>query len=86
LPYLYNVTNQDPSIVGNDYIYNNQTTSSAKAANAQNKTRNLRIELGYQLGDHDLTAGVDNMYYNAYNEGKCRLPTIQCQPKLEVCG
>jgi ribosomal protein L11 methyltransferase len=34
----------------------------------------------------DLTAGVDNMYYNAYNEGKCRLPTIQCQPKLEVCG
>ncbi|KWV10173.1 TonB-dependent receptor [Xanthomonas translucens pv. translucens] len=97
LPYLYNVTNQDPSIVGNHYIYNNQTTSSAKAANAQNKTRNLRIELGYQLGDHDLTAGVDNMYYNAYNEGqgmsgpgyawiynKSSRPTSEIDPELGV--
>lgn len=70
LPFLSAVSNQDPSITGGTPIRNDQTTSSAKAANAQNKTRGLRIELDYHLGDHDLTAGVDNMYFNAYNEGQ----------------
>jgi outer membrane receptor protein involved in Fe transport len=69
LPFLSGVNNQDPSITGGTPIRNNQTASQIKADNAQNKTRGLRLELEYHLGNHDLTAGVDNMYYNAYNEG-----------------
>jgi outer membrane receptor protein involved in Fe transport len=70
LPYISGATNQDPSITGGTAIRNAQTTSSAKSADAENKTRGLRAALNYHIGDHDLTAGVDNMYYNAYDEGQ----------------
>ncbi|MFT4247740.1 MAG: TonB-dependent receptor [Pseudomonas sp.] len=69
LPYLAGVTNQDTSLTGGDLIYNNQPTNRVKAADPLNKTRSLRVELEYRLGNHDLTAGVDNMYFNAYDEG-----------------
>ncbi|MBV6670276.1 TonB-dependent receptor [Xanthomonas euvesicatoria pv. alangii] len=69
LPFLGSFTNQDPAITGGQPIGNNQTTNRAKADDPTNKTRSLRVELEYRLGNHDLTAGVDNMYFNAYNEG-----------------
>ncbi|SOO31069.1 TonB-dependent receptor [Xanthomonas citri] len=69
LPFLDGVTEQDPAIVGATPIRNNQATNRAKADDPINKTRSLRLELEYRLGNHDLTAGVDNMYFNAYDEG-----------------
>ncbi|NIK38390.1 outer membrane receptor protein involved in Fe transport [Xanthomonas arboricola] len=69
LPYLQNVTNQDPALTGGTPITNDQASNRTKADRPQNKTRSLRLELEYRLGDHDLTAGVDNMYFNASNEG-----------------
>ncbi|MEA9605142.1 TonB-dependent receptor [Xanthomonas campestris pv. plantaginis] len=69
LPFLGSVTSQNPAITGGTPIRNNQATNRAKADDPINKTRSLRLELNYRLGDHDLTAGVDNMYFNAYDEG-----------------
>ncbi|UKE42401.1 TonB-dependent receptor [Xanthomonas translucens pv. secalis] len=69
LPYISSSSNQDPSITGATPITNNQSSTTVKNANAQNKTRGLRAELEYHIGNHDLTAGADNMYFNAYNEG-----------------
>lgn len=69
LPYLSGTVYQDPSITGGDPIRNNQTATQTKSSSARNKTRGLRADLEYRIGDHDLTLGVDNMYYNAYNEG-----------------
>ncbi|MCS3807352.1 TonB-dependent receptor [Xanthomonas sp. 4461] len=69
LPFLGNVTNQNPAYNGGTPIRNDQATNRAKAEDPINKTRSLRLELEYRLGSHDLTAGVDNMYFNAYDEG-----------------
>ncbi|MCC4594347.1 TonB-dependent receptor [Xanthomonas campestris pv. phormiicola] len=97
LPYISGVTNQDPSITGGTAITNNQASTTVKNANAQNKTRGLRVELEYRIGNHDLTAGVDNMYFNAYNEGvdtsgpgyrwiysKASNPSVAIDPNLGV--
>ena len=69
LPNIASANLQDPAITGGQQITNNQSTTSVKASDPINKSRNLRLELNYRLGDHDLTAGVDNMYFNAYDEG-----------------
>ncbi|MEE7545934.1 TonB-dependent receptor [Xanthomonas sp. Kuri4-1] len=97
LPYLGSVTNQDPSITGGTPITNDQATNRSKAADPISKTRSLRVELEYRLGDHDLTLGMDNMYFNAYDEGvqttgpgyqwiygKQSDPTVDIRPTLGV--
>ncbi|MEA9896195.1 TonB-dependent receptor [Xanthomonas campestris pv. raphani] len=58
---------QDPAITGGQEIRNNQTSSQAR--DGENTTRGLRIDLEYVLGAHTLTAGVDNMHFDASNEG-----------------
>ncbi|EGD06964.1 outer membrane receptor for ferrienterochelin and colicins [Xanthomonas vesicatoria ATCC 35937] len=58
---------QDPAITGGQEIRNNQTSSQAR--DGENTTRGLRIDLEYVLGVHTLTAGVDNMHFDASNEG-----------------
>lgn len=69
LPNIASSNLQDPAITGGRRITNGQATTTVKARDPINKSRNLRLELNYRLGDHDLTAGVDNMYFNAYDEG-----------------
>ncbi|PPT92922.1 TonB-dependent receptor [Xanthomonas theicola] len=66
-PFISGAANQDPSITGGTPIRNNQTSTQAR--DGESKTHGLRIDLEYVLGDHTLTAGVDNMYFNADNEG-----------------
>ncbi len=69
-PYLSGVTLQDPSITGGKPILNNQAARDTKARDAGSTTRGLRVDLEYRLGDHQLKAGIDNMYYNGNNEGQ----------------
>ena len=69
-PYLSGTANQNPAITGGRPIRNSSATYVGKADDAGSKTRGLRLDLEYRLGDHTLSAGVDNMYYNAYNEGQ----------------
>ncbi|WP_414649248.1 TonB-dependent receptor [Dyella sp.] len=69
-PYLYASYNQNPAFTGGTPIRNSQTALYAKDPNAKNKTRGLRADLEYRLGDHTLSAGIDNMYYASSNEGQ----------------
>ncbi|KRG62095.1 Oar protein [Stenotrophomonas humi] len=70
LPYISGSAYQDPSITGGSPIRNSQATNAGKASDAGSKTRGLRVDLEYRIGNHELTAGIDNMYYNAHNEGQ----------------
>lgn len=69
-PYLSGVANQDPAITGGTPIRNSSSTYVGKADDAGSRTRGLRVDLEYRLGDHTLSAGIDNMYYSAHNEGQ----------------
>ncbi|WP_313494655.1 TonB-dependent receptor [Stenotrophomonas sp.] len=69
-PYLSGVSLQDPKITGGKPIRNDQASRDTKADNAGSTTRGLRVDLEYRLGDHQLRAGIDNMYYSAKNEGQ----------------
>ncbi|ATS21839.1 Oar protein [Xanthomonas phaseoli pv. phaseoli] len=66
-PYLYSANLQDPAVTGGNEIRNNQTSSQGR--DGENRTHGLRLDLEYALGAHTLAAGVDNMYFNADNEG-----------------
>jgi outer membrane receptor protein involved in Fe transport len=70
LPYLSGVTNQDPGITGGTPIRNGATTLYAKSPKAGSKSNGLRLDLEYQLGDHRLAVGIDNMRYTATEEGQ----------------
>lgn len=68
LPYITGALNQNPSIVGGSPIFG--TNASSVLIDGKDKTRGLRVDLEYRLGDHTLTAGVDNMYFEGKNEGQ----------------
>jgi len=68
-PYLSTPNNQDPSITGGTPIRNDQTAINSKSPDAGSKTRGLRVDLQYRIGDHELTGGIDNMYFQGHNEG-----------------
>lgn len=70
IPYLSAPGNQDPAITGGRPIRNSQPELYEKAADAGSKTRGLRLDLQYRIGDHELTGGIDNMYYQGHNEGQ----------------
>ena len=59
-PYLYDRTYQDPGVPGYGN-QNNQTTSTINLPGHSSTSTNLRIDLSYRLGDHTLTAGIDNV-------------------------
>jgi len=69
-PWLSGVTNQDPTITGGTPISNLNPTYVSKASDAHSLTHGLRADLEWQVGDHRLTGGIDNMRYNAYDEGQ----------------
>jgi len=70
LPYLNGVLNQDPSITGGTPIRNNNTNPYEKSPNASCQSRGLRLDLEYRLGDHLLSAGIDNISSSARDEGQ----------------
>ncbi|MBA8680398.1 TonB-dependent receptor [Stenotrophomonas tumulicola] len=69
-PYISGANSQDPSITGGSPIRNDQPAQYTKADDAGSKTRGLRVDLQYRIGDHEITGGIDNMYYQAHNEGQ----------------
>ncbi len=68
-PYLSSPGNQDPSITGGRPIRNDQSALYTKS-DAGSKTRGLRVDLQYRIGNHELTGGIDNMYFQGHNEGQ----------------
>jgi len=68
-PFISQSSNQNPALNGGTPITNCQTNTTWASADAENSTRGLRVDFDYRLGDHDLSAGIDNMYYGAKNQG-----------------
>ncbi|MGV6483892.1 TonB-dependent Receptor Plug Domain protein [compost metagenome] len=69
-PFISGAGNQDPSLNGGSPVRNDQADLYTKASDAGNRTQGLRMDLQYRIGNHELTAGIDNMAYWAHNEGQ----------------
>jgi len=71
LPLLAGTTNQNPAITGGTPIRNIQ--GGAVGIDAEDKTHGLRVDLEWVIGDHTLTGGIDNIKFEALNEGQDQL-------------
>jgi outer membrane receptor protein involved in Fe transport len=69
-PYIDRPDLQDPLANGGNPITNGNTTTTKNAPDANSKTHGLRADLEWQLGDHRLTGGIDNMKFSGHNEGQ----------------
>jgi outer membrane receptor protein involved in Fe transport len=68
LPVIAGSTGQNPAINGGTPIRNTQTAYRA-TVNTRDYTDGLRVELEWLLGNHTLTAGIDNTKLEGVNEG-----------------
>ncbi|WP_229238366.1 TonB-dependent receptor [Dyella amyloliquefaciens] len=59
--YVGDYTRQNPALNGGTPITNNQTVTAINNPDQNFVTTNLRVALNYTLGDHTLTAGIDNL-------------------------
>ena len=71
LPLLAGTINQNPAITGGTPRTNTQ--GGAVAFDAEDRTKGLRADLEWVIGDHTLTAGIDNIKFEAFNEGQDQL-------------
>ncbi|HEX7342442.1 MAG TPA: TonB-dependent receptor [Rhodanobacteraceae bacterium] len=71
LPYIYFPQYEDPSVLnGRDPIANTQPRLYNNLADASNASHGLRADFTYQLGNHKLGIGIDNMTYSAHDQGQ----------------
>ncbi|WP_158882342.1 TonB-dependent receptor [Rhodanobacter sp. L36] len=68
LTYVSNTINENPAITGGAPRGNPQISSLSDPTRS-NKTTNLRFDVSYHLGDHTISAGIDNQNANAYDQG-----------------
>lgn len=68
-PFISQSYNENPAYTGGKAITNCQTNVSWYSDAATLSTHSLRVDFDYRLGDHDLSVGIDNMYYGAKNQG-----------------
>ena len=59
-PYLLTPDKQNPALNGGNVISNSQTLLRMGNPAHASKNSNLRVDLSYRLGDHTITAGIDN--------------------------
>ncbi len=68
---LTGLTSQDPAITGGTPIIGQAGAYTVQGVSgARDDTDGLRANLQWVLGDHTLTLGVDNMKFEAHNEGQ----------------
>ncbi|MFT3763483.1 MAG: TonB-dependent receptor [Pseudoxanthomonas sp.] len=72
MPYLSGNTLQNPAINGGTAITNTQSTYRA-TKDTSDYTDGLRVELEWVLGDHTLTAGIDNTKLEGVGEGTSQI-------------
>jgi hypothetical protein len=71
LPFLAGTSSQNPAITGGTPITNIQ--GGAIGIDAEDRTHGLRADLEWVIGDHTVTAGIDNITFEAENEGQDQL-------------
>jgi outer membrane receptor for ferrienterochelin and colicin len=69
LPYIYDAGNQNPALNGGTPITNSQVVDSISDPGQGNQTSNLRLDLTWVLGNHTLSAGIDNLKSIAASQG-----------------
>lgn len=71
-PPLRGLQSQNPAYLppGRTSVNNDQTQLYSYLPDATNHTRGLRADFTYQLGEHQLGIGIDNMYYAAHDQGQ----------------
>ncbi|MBB3227588.1 outer membrane receptor protein involved in Fe transport [Luteibacter sp. Sphag1AF] len=67
--YIAGLVYQNPAVTGGSSRGSSQTVASLTDPGRGNATTNTRIDLSYVLGDHTLTAGIDNQTARARNQG-----------------
>ena len=72
LPFLGGTANQNPAYWVNGAPVTNKQ-GGAVGINAEDKSKGFRADLEWVLGNHTLTAGIDNIKFNAINEGQDQL-------------
>lgn len=63
---------QNPALNGGTPNTNAQTTATVGSKDARTSSKGLRADLSYDIGDHQLTLGIDNLHYWANNQGDKR--------------
>jgi outer membrane receptor protein involved in Fe transport len=69
LTYLTDIQNQNPALNGGTPIGNSQITESLYNPNRHDQSNNLRVDLTYQLGQHTISLGIDNLNSRAIDQG-----------------
>ncbi|MET0934537.1 MAG: TonB-dependent receptor [Luteibacter sp.] len=69
LPYIWNPQLQNPALNGGTPTANLNSNNNTQDPRAGSRTRGLRLDLEWILGDHHLAAGIDNMHYKGIDEG-----------------
>ncbi|MFC5742493.1 TonB-dependent receptor plug domain-containing protein [Dyella tabacisoli] len=69
LTYIDGLTNQNPALNRGIARGNGQTVLSLFNPGRGNKTTNTRIDISYKLGEHTLSAGIDNQGSRAIKQG-----------------
>ncbi len=67
-PYISGRGSINPDLLPSNVMYD-QTETQVGAPNSSTGSRALRVDLEYQLGDHLLQAGIDNLDYTAEGQG-----------------
>jgi len=68
--YLANIGDQNPLYTLGTPIQNNQTTQNVSDPGRRILSNNLRLDLNYVWGRHNITAGIDNQTSRAVNYGE----------------
>ena len=97
-PYIGNYTLENPALNGGTPITNSQTVQEINNPGQNFVSTNLRIALTYTLGDHTITAGIDNLRTAATDQDELtsgpdgyqwiyaytQTPTVPIAPSLGV--
>lgn len=72
LPFISGSGSQDPALNGGTPIRNNQSVATIRSPDSATRSKSLRADFEYQLNDHLLQVGIDNLKYSADNQGRQR--------------
>ena len=68
--YVYTPEYENPAYTGGAIIRGPQTVGPINNPDARDKTSNLRLDVTYKIGDHTITAGIDNMNVQSLDIGQ----------------
>jgi hypothetical protein len=72
LPFISAADQQNPALNGGNPRVNNQNVATISSPLSAQSSKGLRVDFSYQLDDHLLEVGIDNLDYTASNQGRVR--------------